>query len=160
MSPSRPSNLDMFAFSTRSLQASSQLCTNFCIQTSVDRTGSGTMNTACNYSSAYCILRTASSFTHHGMTFTIGRGNDIVCLAITHIASPFLNRALSSLVLNIGANGAISSLTANCAGSGLKREPSALHSAQSSTHYGIFGPVWRVVAEMSAEGFVRYVELW
>lgn len=35
--------------------------------TSLDKTGSDAMNTACDYSSAYCILETNSSFSGHGM---------------------------------------------------------------------------------------------
>jgi hypothetical protein len=36
-------------------------------------------NTECDYSSAYITLLTDSELVGHGMTFTIGRGNDIVC---------------------------------------------------------------------------------
>lgn len=35
-------------------------------------------NTDCDYSSAYVSLFTDSDLVGHGMTFTIGRGNDIV----------------------------------------------------------------------------------
>lgn len=35
-------------------------------------------NTDCDYSSAYVTLYTSSDLVGHGMTFTIGRGNDIV----------------------------------------------------------------------------------
>lgn len=35
-------------------------------------------NTDCDYSSAYVTLLTDSDLVGHGMTFTIGRGNDIV----------------------------------------------------------------------------------
>jgi L-fuconate dehydratase len=35
-------------------------------------------NTECDYSSAYITLKTDSDLVGHGMTFTIGRGNDIV----------------------------------------------------------------------------------
>ncbi len=35
-------------------------------------------NTECDYSSAYITLKTESDLVGHGMTFTIGRGNDIV----------------------------------------------------------------------------------
>ena len=35
-------------------------------------------NTDCDYSSAYVSLYTNSDLVGHGMTFTIGRGNDIV----------------------------------------------------------------------------------
>ncbi len=35
-------------------------------------------NTECDYSSAYITLKTDTDLVGHGMTFTIGRGNDIV----------------------------------------------------------------------------------
>jgi len=35
-------------------------------------------NTECDYSSAYITLLTDTDLVGHGMTFTIGRGNDIV----------------------------------------------------------------------------------
>ena len=38
-------------------------------------------NTDCDYSAAYVSLYTDSSLVGHGMTFTIGRGNDIVSVA-------------------------------------------------------------------------------
>jgi hypothetical protein len=38
-------------------------------------------NTDCDYSSAYVSLYTDSNLVGHGMTFTIGRGNDIVSFA-------------------------------------------------------------------------------
>ncbi|KAK0628823.1 enolase C-terminal domain-like protein [Bombardia bombarda] len=70
--------------------------------TSLDKTGSDAMNAAGDYSSAYCILQTDSAFTGHGMTFTIGRGNDIVCAAIAHVAERIQGRTLSSLVAHWG----------------------------------------------------------
>ena len=42
--------------------------------------GTSNRNTDCDYSSAYVSLYTDSDLVGHGMTFTIGRGNDIVSL--------------------------------------------------------------------------------
>ncbi len=39
--------------------------------TSLDKTGSDAMNAAGDYSSAYCILETDSTYTGHGMVRTI-----------------------------------------------------------------------------------------
>ena len=41
----------------------------------------GSRNTDCDYSAAYVSLYTDSNLVGHGMTFTIGRGNDIVSVA-------------------------------------------------------------------------------
>jgi len=48
--------------------------------------GSDAMNPAPNYSAAYCILETDSGLPGHGLTFTIGRGNDLCCAAIEALA--------------------------------------------------------------------------
>ena len=45
-----------------------------------DRSQTPLRNVDCNYSSAYVTLLTNFDLMGHGMTFTIGRGNDIVCL--------------------------------------------------------------------------------
>ncbi|MCX8474582.1 MAG: L-fuconate dehydratase [Sphingomonas sp.] len=49
--------------------------------------GSDAMNPDPDYSAAYCILETSDpALEGHGLTFTIGRGNDIVCAAIEALA--------------------------------------------------------------------------
>jgi len=48
--------------------------------------GSDAMNPDPDYSAAYCILDTDSGLEGHGLTFTIGRGNDICCAAIEALA--------------------------------------------------------------------------
>ena len=51
--------------------------------TSQSLDGSDAMNPDPDYSAAYVILDTDSEgLTGHGLTFTIGRGNDICCMAI------------------------------------------------------------------------------
>lgn len=49
--------------------------------------GSDAMNPDPDYSAAYCVLETdEAGLEGHGLTFTIGRGNDIVCAAIEALA--------------------------------------------------------------------------
>ena len=49
--------------------------------------GSDAMNPDPDYSAAYCILHTDdAALTGHGLTFTIGRGNEICCAAIRALA--------------------------------------------------------------------------
>ena len=48
--------------------------------------GSDAMNEAPDYSAAYVTLETGSALRGYGMTFTIGRGNEIVCAAIRSLA--------------------------------------------------------------------------
>nr|UOP04087.1 hypothetical protein LVJ77_06285 [Conchiformibius kuhniae] len=50
--------------------------------TSQSLDGSDAMNPDPDYSAAYVILKTNGSHQGHGLTFTIGRGNEICCAAI------------------------------------------------------------------------------
>jgi L-fuconate dehydratase len=55
--------------------------------TSTHLDGSDAMNPAPDYSAAYCILETDSlGLAGHGLTFTIGRGNELCCAAIEALA--------------------------------------------------------------------------
>ena len=50
--------------------------------TSKDLSGSDAMNPDPDYSAAYVILETDTDLEGHGLTFTIGRGNEICIAAI------------------------------------------------------------------------------
>src|SRR6266550_3650293 len=60
--------------------------------------GSDAMNADPDYSAAYVILRTDSParLEGHGLTFTIGRGNELCCAAIESLAAPLVGRTLES----------------------------------------------------------------
>lgn len=70
--------------------------------TSLSGDGTDAMNTDCDYSSAYVTLKTSSDLIGHGMTFTIGRGNDIVCAAIKEVANRLLEKEVEALFANMG----------------------------------------------------------
>ncbi|KAG8784155.1 hypothetical protein FRC20_001933 [Serendipita sp. 405] len=70
--------------------------------TSLTGDGTDAMNTECDYSSAYITLLTDSDLVGHGMTFTIGRGNDIVCNAISQVADRLVGKETESLFENMG----------------------------------------------------------
>ena len=72
--------------------------------TSLTGDGTDAMNTDCDYSSAYVTLTTSSTdLVGHGMTFTIGRGNDIVCSAIKEVANRLIGKDTEELFANMGA---------------------------------------------------------
>ena len=50
--------------------------------TSAKLDGSDAMNPDPDYSAAYVVLKTDGDHEGHGLTFTIGRGNEVVCAAI------------------------------------------------------------------------------
>ncbi|KAJ4192529.1 L-galactonate dehydratase [Fusarium falciforme] len=132
--------------------------------TSLDGTGSDAMNAAGNYSSAYCILETDSQYTGHGMTFTIGRGNDIVCAAINHVAERLKGKTLSSLVSNWGKTWRY--LVNDSQLRWIGPEKGVIHLALGAVVNAVWDlwaktlnkPVWRIVADMTPEEFVSCID--
>ncbi|CAM1506520.1 Fc.00g061610.m01.CDS01 [Cosmosporella sp. VM-42] len=132
--------------------------------TSLDGTGSDAMNTAGNYSSAYCIIETDSKYTGHGMTFTIGRGNDIVCAAINHVAERLKGKTLSSLVANWGQTWRY--LVSDSQLRWIGPEKGVIHLALGAVVNAVWDlwakvlgkPVWRIVADMTPEEFVNCID--
>ena len=73
--------------------------------TSQDLSGSDAMNPDPDYSAAYAILKTDSpeGLEGHGLTFTIGRGNEICVAAIEAMAPP--SGAGSRAIASSGGSG-------------------------------------------------------
>src|SRR5690349_17432084 len=67
--------------------------------------GSDAMNTAPDYSAAYVVLKTDSSLglEGHGLTFTTGRGTEIVVAAINALKYMVVGKSLKSFTENMGA---------------------------------------------------------
>ena len=65
--------------------------------------GSDAMNKAPDYSAAYVVLHVDNGADGHGMTFTIGRGNEICCAAIKAVADLLVGREIEGLFADMGA---------------------------------------------------------
>lgn len=65
--------------------------------TSRDHIGSDAVNKDPDYSAAYCILETNAGLTGHGLTFTLGRGTDLVVQAANYLSRYVVNRSLNSI---------------------------------------------------------------
>jgi L-fuconate dehydratase len=65
--------------------------------------GSDAMNRDPDYSAAYVVLITDRGLEGHGLTFTIGRGNEIVVAAINALRSLVVGHTLESFTENMGA---------------------------------------------------------
>ncbi|KAL5117128.1 L-galactonate dehydratase [Pleosporales sp. CAS-2024a] len=132
--------------------------------TSLDKTGSDAMNAAGDYSSAYCILHTDSDFKGHGMTFTIGRGNEIVCTAIAHLADRIKGYTLESLVENWGKTWR--HLVNDSQLRWIGPEKGVIHLALGAVVNAIWDlwaktlgkPVWRIVADMTPQEIVNLID--
>jgi L-galactonate dehydratase len=122
------------------------------------------MNAAGDYSSAYCILETDSPHRGHGMTFTIGRGNEIVCAAIPLLANRIAGRTLESLVADWGKTWR--HLVNDSQLRWIGPEKGVIHLALGAVVNALWDlwgkvlgkPVWKVVADMSPEEVVRCID--
>ncbi|KAF2475729.1 L-galactonate dehydratase [Lindgomyces ingoldianus] len=132
--------------------------------TSLDKTGSDAMNAAGDYSAAYCILHTDSEYKGHGMTFTIGRGNELVCAAILLVVNRIKGHTLSSLVSNWGQTWR--HLVNDSQLRWIGPEKGVIHLALGAVVNAIWDlwaktlkkPVWRIVADMTPQEIVNCID--
>ncbi|PHH65983.1 hypothetical protein CDD81_931 [Ophiocordyceps australis] len=133
--------------------------------TSLDSTGSDAMNVTCNYSAAYCILETDSPvYSGHGMTFTIGRGNDLVCAAIDYFAHRLRGRTLASLTANWGQTWRF--LVSDSQMRWIGPEKGLVHLALAAVVNALWDlwakvlgkPVWQVIADMTPQQLVDCID--
>ena len=71
--------------------------------TSRQHIGSDAMNVDPDYSAAYCIVRTGTETEGHGLTFTIGRGNELCVAAIRALARSVVGLKLEFITADMGA---------------------------------------------------------
>src|SRR3954452_11559198 len=71
--------------------------------TSEDLDGSDAMNEYPDYSAVYVILKTDTDLEGHGLTFTIGRGNELCVTAIHALAPLVIGETLETFTRNMGA---------------------------------------------------------
>ena len=122
------------------------------------------MNEGCDYSAAYCILQTDTPLRGHGMSFTIGRGNDLVCAAIPHVAARIVGKTLESLTADMGSTWR--HLVSDSQLRWIGPEKGVIHLALGSVVNALWDlwaksegkPLWRLVADMSPEELVRCID--
>jgi L-fuconate dehydratase len=132
--------------------------------TSLHLDGSDAMNPDPDYSAAYVILKTDGEHEGHGLTFTIGRGNDICCAAI---------RAMRHLVVGLEMGWVAEDMgrfwrhvTSDSQLRWIGPDKGAIHLATGAVVNAVWDlwakiegkPVWRLVADMSPEEFVRSID--
>ncbi|TDL18788.1 enolase C-terminal domain-like protein [Rickenella mellea] len=129
--------------------------------TSLSGDGTDAMNTECDYSSAYVSLFTDSDLVGHGMTFTIGRGNEIVCAAIKEVARRLLNKDIETLFADMGK--AWDHILADPQLRWIGPEKGVIHIASGAVNNALWDmyakarkkPLWKLVVDMSPEEIVR-----
>ena len=126
--------------------------------------GSDAMNPDPDYSAAYVILETDSKHEGHGLTFTIGRGNEICVASI---------EALKLLVVGLDMNWIANDMgrfwrhiTSDSQLRWIGPDKGAIHLATGAIVNAVWDlwakvegkPVWQLVADMSPEELVRCID--
>ena len=132
--------------------------------TSQDLSGSDAMNEAPDYSAAYVILKTDTGVEGHGLTFTIGRGNELCVAAIEALSYLVVGRTLESFTQNMGA------FWRHVTGDSQLRwvgpEKGVIHLATAAIVNAVWDlhakaegkPLWKLLADMSPEELVSCVD--
>ncbi len=132
--------------------------------TSQSLDGSDAMNPDPDYSAAYVVLATDGDFEGHGLTFTIGRGNDICCRAIEAMTHLLVGLELDWIKEDPGRFWR--HVTGDSQLRWIGPDKGAMHLATGAVVNAVWDllakeagkPVWRLVADMSPEEIVRIVD--
>ncbi len=132
--------------------------------TSREQIGSDAVNKDPDYSAAYCILETDSPLEGHGLTFTLGRGTDLVVSALRYLAANVIGRTLASLTADLNAFymqvigdtqfrwlGPEKGVIHLACGALVNRRLGSLRKIREQT-------VWRLLADMTPEEIVRCID--
>lgn len=126
--------------------------------------GSDAMNPDPDYSAAYVILETDAGLEGHGLTFTIGRGNEICVAAIEAMRHLVVGLELDWVRADPGR--AWRHLTSDSQLRWIGPDKGAMHLATGAVVNAVWDllakesgkPVWRLIADMSAEEVLKIVD--
>ncbi|WEX74418.1 L-fuconate dehydratase [Sinorhizobium numidicum] len=133
--------------------------------TSRNLDGSDAMNPDPDYSAAYVILETdRPELAGHGLTFTIGRGNDVCCMAIEAMRHLVVGQGTDDIRRHPGHFWR--HLTGDSQLRWIGPEKGAIHLATGAIVNAVWDliakqagkPVWRLVADMSPEEIADIVD--
>lgn len=125
--------------------------------------GSDAMHTDPDYSAAYVIIKTNSALEGHGLTFTIGRGNELCVAAIQALAPLIRGKSLESFTSNMGAF--YGYITGDSQLRWVGPEKGVIHLATAAIVNAIWDlyakaenkPLWKLLVDMSPEELVRCI---
>ena len=126
--------------------------------------GSDAMNPDPDYSAAYLVLETDGEYQGHGLTFTIGRGNEICVAAINALKPLLVGLELSWITADMGRFWR--HITGDSQLRWIGPDKGAIHLATGAVVNAVWDlwsktankPVWLLVAEMSSEEILRLVD--
>lgn len=127
--------------------------------------GSDAMNPDPDYSAAYCVLETdRPGMEGHGLTFTIGRGNEICCAAIEAMRHLVLGLDMDWVAADMGRFWRY--ITSDSQLRWIGPDKGAIHLATGAVVNAVWDlwaklegvPVWKLVARMSPEELVKLID--
>jgi L-fuconate dehydratase len=128
--------------------------------------GSDAMNAAPDYSATYVVLETDSpqALTGHGLTFTIGRGNEICVTAVQALSPLIVGKKLEEITANMGAFWR--AFTSDSQLRWIGPDKGAIHLATAAVVNAVWDlwaksvgkPVWKLLVDMSPEELVRCLD--
>jgi L-fuconate dehydratase len=128
--------------------------------------GSDAMNAAPDYSATYVVLETDSpeQMAGHGLTFTIGRGNEICVTAVNSLAPLIVGKTLEDIVADMGSFWR--AVTSDSQLRWIGPEKGAIHLATAAIVNAVWDlwaktehkPVWKLLVDMSPETLVRCLD--
>jgi L-fuconate dehydratase len=132
--------------------------------TSRDQVGSDAVHTDPDYSAAYVVLKTDLGFEGHGLTFTIGRGNDVCAAAIEAFRHLVVGRDLNEITADFG--GFWHSLAGESQLRWLGPEKGVIHLALAAIVNAVWDlyaksegkPVWKLLADMTPRQLVSCID--
>ena len=132
--------------------------------TSASLDGSDAMNPDPDYSAAYVILGTDGAHEGHGLTFTIGRGNEVVCAAIKALRTRIVGLDLAWIAENPGRFWR--HVTGDSQLRWIGPDKGAMHLATGAVVNAVWDllakdagkPVWQFVADMTPEQLVSIID--
>jgi L-fuconate dehydratase len=125
--------------------------------------GSDAMNPDPDYSATYVTLKTEAGLEGHGLTFTIGRGNELCVAAVEALSSFVLNLSVAEFAANPGA------IWQRLAGDSQLRwvgpEKGVIHLATAAVVNALWDlyakaegkPLWKLLVDMTPEQLVACV---
>ena len=132
--------------------------------TSRQADGSDAMNPDPDYSAAYVTLETDGGPEGNGLTFTLGRGNELCVAAVEALAPLVTGRSMADITANMA--GFWRDITSANQLRWVGPEKGVIHLATAAIVNAVWDlwakvekkPVWRLVAEMTPEQFVGLID--
>lgn len=133
--------------------------------TSDELDGSDAMHSDPDYSAAYAILKTnVPGLEGHGLTFTIGRGNELCVAALRSLAPLVVGRTLESITRDFA--GFWRALTSDTQMRWVGPEKGVIHLATAAVVNAVWDllaksrrlPLWKLVVDMTPEELVSLID--